>query len=383
MDDMTTVIWLKKYLMGIRNAQFHEIRYKKTCSLINRWNNNISGHHFTKGIADYENELLVIYEYLERLACQKANRTLTVKELDIAHILNLEELGFEWTGQQFKKIPGSNPRYVKGISLKTKEEVWIPSIFAYYLDNHWDEWNNFAGNSNGNALGRSLDDAIERGINEFMERDKFIRFWYLNDGYLLRIPKQRISGMEEKFRYFTQKKYQLDFFKIENKPKYIHSVWCLIRSTDEKNSLFSFSGFGADVTLMGAIQKAFGEVSTIFFHYNYRANSSKDIEKIISTVSDDIRYFFSYESKEPLKKILRNIKVYSGKDENKRFKESSIDLALDYYKDIVYIPIESDILDELKLYEVKVVGLGGYSMYFHINDEVKGRGKIAGYCPFD
>lgn len=389
MNDMTTAIWLKKYLMGIRKAQFHEIRYGRTCSLINRCDNNISGHHLTKGTADYENELLAIYEYLERLTCQKADKTLTREDMDLGHVLSFEELGFGWTGYQFERRTGSALRYVEGISLKTQEKIWVPSVFAYYLDNRWDEWTtNFAGNSNGNALGSSREDAIERGILEFMERDKFIKYWYLNEGYLLRIPEKLLEGMSEKLTYFHENHYCVDFYKIENEPKLIHSVWCLIRSTNERNHLFSFSGFGADITLEGAVNKAFTEATTVFFYYMDKINcgifsSVNRMEKINSTVSENIRYFFSYDSKEPLNKILGSPKEFKGEQWKEKVCESAVQAALNYYKDVFYVPIQSDILEELGLYEVKVVGLGGNNMYFHVSEEVKGQGKIPEYCPLD
>ncbi len=383
MNDMTTAIWLKKYLMGIRAAQFHEIRYRSTCSMINRWDNNISGHHLTMGVSDYKNELLAVYEYLERLVCQKAVKTSIRKDTDSDHILSFEELGFGWTGYQFKQRTGTAPHFVEGFSLKAGRKIRVPSVFAYYLDNHWDEWIEFAGNSNGNALGSSMEDAIERGILEFMERDKFIKYWYLNEGHLLRIPEALLKGMENKFRYFHKKNYCIEFYKIENEPKQIHCVWCLIRSTNERNPLFSFSGFGADITMERAVEKAFTEVSTAFFYYIDKLDSVKHIEKINSTVPENIRYYFSYDSKEPLKKILDTVKEFKGGREEERICESAVQAAMDYYQDVVYVPIQSEILQELGLYEVKAVGLGGNNMYFRVSEEVKRQGRIPAHCPFD
>ena len=55
--------------------------------------------------------------------------------------------------------------------------------------------------------------------------------------------------------------------------------------------------------------------------------------------------------------------------------------ALEYYKDIIYIPIKHKILDDLGLYAAKVVCVGGKNMYFDCGEEVVKKAKLGTVCP--
>lgn len=62
-------------------------------------------------------------------------------------------------------------------------------------------------------------------------------------------------------------------------------------------------------------------------------------------------------------------------------RETLREKALNYYRDIIYVPIQNKLLEELGMYEVKVFGIGGNNMYFTSREEILKKGKITGPCP--
>lgn len=337
----------------------------------------------SNGEFDYKNESKAVFEYIERLVCQ----TPPAKEIQYLyandkHTIPLNQLGFQWTDISFDPLK-SKVRFIKGISLKTGIQYWVPSVFAYYFDNHFDEWNHFAGNSNGNALGLHFEDALERAILEFIERDKFIKYWYLNDGILQKIPKRLLgSQLERKIEYFDSLGYHSDFFNILNEPRAIFSVWCLLRSTDKNNPVFSLTALGADTSLTKAAKKAFVEASSMYFsRIHVQTNRLSASPAHPNIMEKNIRHYFSYERAHDFNDLFASVKSIQEMDRHEQEKSDTIVAALSAYQDIIYIPIKSPLLNETGLYEVKVVGLGGNSMYFNLHNSFK-KGRIPGSCPF-
>lgn len=203
MNNISNKIWIKKYLMNNPVTRFYEARYLKNYVIVNCNNMNITGCHFSHGNFDYDNDIKAIYEYIERLACYKAPKSVT-KE-DEEEVLLLKQLGFGWTGIEFLSLK-NRIKLVEGYSARDRRKVMVPSVFAYYLDNDLKDWSNFFGNSNGNALGICEEDAMERGILEFIERDKFIKYWYLGDGKLYKISERNLSPALRRKVYFFKKK---------------------------------------------------------------------------------------------------------------------------------------------------------------------------------
>ena len=63
-------------------------------------------------------------------------------------------------------------------SLREGQRVWVPTPFAYYLYNGRYPRNGCLADSNGNAAGTSIEDAILQGFFELVERDAVAIWWY-------------------------------------------------------------------------------------------------------------------------------------------------------------------------------------------------------------
>lgn len=388
MYDITVQNWLKKYLMDKKETDFYEVRYFKSYGLINKKDTNIAGYHLTDGEFDCGNELKAIYEYIERFACQKApNEEIKLADTLDEASLSFDELGFAWTGCSFEPLK-ERARFVEGVGLKYRMKYLVPLVFAYYFDNSFDEWRGFAGNSNGNALGQGMEDALERAVLEFVERDKFIKYWYRKDGTLLKIPEEVMDTiMKKKIMYFHSRGYHTDFFCIKNKPEEIFAVWCLLRSFDCSNNMFSLSALGADMDLFQAMKKAHEEVSAMYFSRQRGGESINDAKegegkREQSHMEDSLLYYFSYEREVEFHELLKDVQELKILPRRRKEQKNWREVVLNAYEDVLYIPIKSPILTELGLCEVKAVGLGGNSMYFGEQKEILTKGRIFGPCPF-
>ena len=379
--NFTEPIWIKRYLMKEEDWQFHEIRHFKSVGLINRKNNNIGGYHFSLGKFDACSELKAIYEYIERYTCSETIfDDIKVYETDKISYLNLNDLGFDWTKKEF--LYPKEAEFIEAKSLKTDSSYLVPSVFAYYLKNDFKTWGDFYGNSNGNALGSSLNDAIERGILEFIERDKFIRYWYLSDGNILKIDNLD-ELMGNKLKYFDENNYQVDCYLIDNKPNDIFSVWCLIRSKRNDEKFFSVTGLGSGMTLEQAINSAFIEAEGIYFSQRYIRRNHQGYKEIVTkdNLDTNLGIYLSYDIMDALNSLVDNANSIKPVWTAIKRRASIKTKALEYYKDIIYVPINHKILDDLGLYAVKVSCLGGKNMYFDCGDDVVKKAKLGKVSP--
>jgi ribosomal protein S12 methylthiotransferase accessory factor len=63
-------------------------------------------------------------------------------------------------------------------SLTRDQRVWIPTPFAFYIYRGESPRNGCNSDSNGNAAGTSIEDAILQGFFELVERDAVASWWY-------------------------------------------------------------------------------------------------------------------------------------------------------------------------------------------------------------
>ena len=379
--NFTEPIWIKRYLMKEEDWQFHEIRHLKNVGLISRKKNNIGGYHSSLGKFDVYSELKAIYEYIERYTCSETTYdNIKIYETDKIQYLSFNDLGFDWIKKDF--FCPKEAEFIEAKSLKTNLSYLVPSVFAYYLNNDFRTWKDFSGNSNGNAVGSSLNDAIERGMLEFIERDKFIRYWYLSDGNILKIDNlcEVIGG---KLQYFTENRYIVECYMIDNKPRDIYSVWCLIRSNNTNEDFFSVTGLGSGLTLEQAIKNAFTEAEGIYFSQKYlKRNFLGNEENAVRNILDEnLEIYLSYGIMTQLNALVDNADIIKPIWNASKKRTTLKTRALEYYKDIIYIPIKHKILDDLGLYAAKVVCVGGKNMYFDCGEEVVKKAKLGTVCP--
>ena len=381
MSDLSVQTWMKRYLMSLPESEFHEIRSYKNYGLVSRQDTNIMGCHLSNGEFDSKNELKAIYEYIERLAChQPPKAEVRMRRGEKERELSFHDLGFAWTRLPFYPLK-EQVRYVEGVSLKTGKEFMVPSVFAYYLDNDFSEWKNFAGNSNGNALGQSEADAIERGTLEFIERDKFIRYWYLGEGRIMLVPATAISfAIKQKIDYFQKSGYRVDFYYLDMQPEEVSVIWCLIRSIDSRNERFSYTGLGADLGFLQAIEKAFTEASSMHFFWKNAPQRKEEIA-MNDLLQESIRFYFSYDREKDFQSVLKHVEEMAIIPQQNDLQGLATEIAKNYYQDVICVPIRNRILEDLNLFEVKVVGIGGNSMYFDCGEEVRKQSRINGPNP--
>lgn len=74
--------------------------------------------------------------------------------------------------------PDQHVDFAPGWSLSGKERRWVPASLVYYgfAKEHGVRWG--TADSNGNASGTSMADAIEQGFYELVERDAVALWWY-------------------------------------------------------------------------------------------------------------------------------------------------------------------------------------------------------------
>ncbi|HEV8025668.1 MAG TPA: TOMM precursor leader peptide-binding protein [Candidatus Nanopelagicales bacterium] len=74
--------------------------------------------------------------------------------------------------------PDQHVDFAPGWSLSSKERRWVPAALVYYgfASEHNIRWG--TADSNGNASGTSMADAIEQGFYEIVERDAVALWWY-------------------------------------------------------------------------------------------------------------------------------------------------------------------------------------------------------------
>jgi oxazoline/thiazoline synthase len=74
--------------------------------------------------------------------------------------------------------PNQEMEWSPAWSLSRDRRVWVPTPFAFYIYRGSHERNGCSADSNGNAAGTSIEDAILQGFFELVERDAVATWWY-------------------------------------------------------------------------------------------------------------------------------------------------------------------------------------------------------------
>lgn len=120
-----------------------------------------------KGPNEVHAKVSSIMEAIERYSAEMQDDDETIiKEYDPCDCLNPEDLILPrdvYDGQPLE--------WTKGYSIKTGEEVLIPSNAVYHPYNTEDITHIFYSNTNGLASGNTIEEAIFHGMMEVVERD--------------------------------------------------------------------------------------------------------------------------------------------------------------------------------------------------------------------
>lgn len=316
---------------------------------------------------------LAFIEYLERL-CSFGDNTIFIKKFDDKKMIPLDKVNHFWLGKKVQ-IKKKYLYVTKGKSIYSNEKKFIPSELVYY---NVRTKNNqlFEGSSNGCAVGANFDDALLRAILEFVERDSFMKFWFSNNpkNFAKRINFEKNNKLKLKEKILFNMGYELDFFKINSVPS-LNTVWCLARSINDHNKIYSMSGLSCDNNLYEAINKSFEEMFVVL----KLRSKEKDIHRKIKRTEEEFKnnklldnilyYFSSYERKKEFNSLINEIGVIDLKQfSNNEDKKNDLGIIIkdleSIYSDIIVVDQTSEYLKKLKLKCVKVIVVEGWDIYF-------------------
>lgn len=160
---------------------------------------NLRGRSGGKGVTDAQAKVSAICEAIERYSGvyhgDEPERLATFE--DIAHealapndLMRFSDAQFdgreEWNERHksgFHKVPERFDErrpvhWTPSWSLTRNRHVWIPSAYAYFGHPELLEWFFCTSDSNGNAAGNTMEEAILQGFLELVERDAVAMWWY-------------------------------------------------------------------------------------------------------------------------------------------------------------------------------------------------------------
>ena len=182
------------------------------------------------------------------------------KQYENREILNEQAtVGHDWIPERFdaSKVIDWTPVW----SLTEKTHKYLPTAFCYY-DYPLKEHRFCKADSNGNAAGNTLEEAILQGFMELVERDSVAMWWYNQ----LQRPQVDLTSFEES--YFVELQ---EFYRQSNR-----DLWVLDLTADLGIPTFAgvsrrtdggaeriIAGFGAHLDPTIAILRAMTEVNQI------------------------------------------------------------------------------------------------------------------------
>ncbi|WDF49011.1 YcaO-like family protein [Paenibacillus sp. KACC 21273] len=380
LDSQVRMDELKYYLMEYKAGYIIKTD-GNNISIMNREYSLIEGfgYEFDKNMALKK----ALFEYLER--CM-ASYELKGKIVDTYNNLKSQAINPEVFGlynKKNRKLASYEPdlilEWIEAKSLINNHSIYIPEQWAQYLKK--DILNQYVyDSSNGSAIGNTYKEASLFSILEAIERDLFMQNWF----YTHNFKRIEFDSAKEMFLqgaelYFQQLGYDLEFYYMENAMS-IPAVWCLIRSNDVQNNLYSITGLGCHLHIAHAIKAAFFEAYKAFedlinqdqvklLAEIQRVEKIKEIDKVM----DHLYYFLSYESKMVIEKKLKGIEsIYYSKLLSNSYEHIDIEEELKNllnkastcYEDILIVDQTNDFLEKFSLHCTKAILIGSIPLDF-------------------
>ncbi|WP_371069508.1 YcaO-like family protein [Sediminibacillus sp. JSM 1682029] len=168
--------------------------------------------------------------------------------------------------------------WVPAFSVKDKTTVYLPESLAYYKYSPGDEGHAnkiYKGNSNGNAVGSHLLDAIYYSCLELMERDAFLNHWYLQHTPK-RIDISSINDVEinRMVKQLLTMQYDVAIFDITMELE-IPIVWVFCKGKSSEK-IATYSTAGAHHNPLKAITSALVEMVHAIEYYDANSKMIKE-----------------------------------------------------------------------------------------------------------
>ncbi|AST91031.1 MULTISPECIES: YcaO-like family protein [Sutcliffiella] len=332
-----------------------------------------------KGVHSEENKRSACFEYLERWAGSlvpdevKESTYINIKEQAI-HPRKLgvyEHTTYNKESKQLQQYTDTlQLQWVKAFSYKEKREKYVPLQVVNYLAPAKNRY--IFENSNGCAMGNSMEEATLYGLLELIERDSFLAVWYKQ----LQVPEIDRESIESLDIQLVIKKMELDGYELRlfntTLDTNIPSVW-VVALGNTRSQLATFSTAGAHVSVEKAIYDAVMEL-----YHSYKGVEdayNKEKLKISTLVKDEDvldmeSHAHFYAKREQLKRFdfllnRSSVKKMTVQEMKKKYDFRSDDIREDLryvlhslerlkYEVIVYNQTPKE-LEYLNLYVVKCI----------------------------
>lgn len=171
---------------------------------------------------------------------------------------NSQHGDFAWVAEEFDR--DREIEWTPVWSLTEQKFKYLPTAYCYYSYPQTDGHNFCSGDSNGNAAGHSLEEAIVQGFMELVERDCVAMWWYNR----LQLPAVDLDSFDEPYLqafrdYYRSQNYE--FWAIDLTNDLNIPTFAAIISRDNQTSESIAIGFGSHFDPTIAMLRAVTEVN--------------------------------------------------------------------------------------------------------------------------
>ncbi|KGA96624.1 hypothetical protein BALCAV_0214980 [Alkalihalobacillus alcalophilus ATCC 27647 = CGMCC 1.3604] len=299
---------LKQTLTFYKNGYLYQ-KDNDLSVIMNREHINIQGHGFS------ESARKSFYEYLERLAASTKLKNTIFDNYDnlkrnysVIHPKKLGLYANHFDENLVAYDDSLNTIWANGKSLRNNKGILIPEQYVQYLyKNHVNQF--IYDNSNGCALGNSLEEATLFSLLELIERETFLNFWFNDKNLSLRELYLDSNLYKNKYLFFGNEGYELRVFLIKNNVD-IPVVLAIIFSEDGNKPINCLIGTGAHMNILHAVDSSIEELYYAFNAYNNFTNPNnlrRRIQKCyekkkLENIEEHVLYFASKEGTRLVKK---------------------------------------------------------------------------------
>ena len=327
---------------------------------------------------------IALFEYIERISSFFLQSKEVLNNVSVDKELDMKKFGYFWTGKSF----GASNNFVR-VTSTSGDIKYAPLEYIYYNANIENSMDILRGSSNGISIGSTREEAKYYSLLEIYERDSLLKFWYTSK---ISIKKISSDTLPLKYRLINNlssiKGYDIEYFIFEQ-IKGLYTVWCLIKSHDRKNIVFSASGFSSGENILNCIKKSYDEASVgLHFLLNdektyelIKKVENTEFNKLNMTINNYIQYYYSsYLREKELTNIVNNAQVVEYQTLKNIYK-NKLDLyklekiLKEIYPNIYYCDLTPDRVQKYGLFCVKALAESARELYFYPVENITGKSK--------